>query len=169
MTNALPVKTAPETGERLRPRYVPRAEAITVQRAIDLFRHDYNVSEDTLRRLVIKHRLHNQTMPGAPWRISAPGLALSLAGDDDALARLRQDVASTRTPSVPHREFGPWLRDQPITYDLALKAIVARTGHFNQGWKDSADAIFHTDGTVPKGPIALVEVQGYVFAAYQPR
>ncbi|MER9216571.1 hypothetical protein NKI54_31995 [Mesorhizobium sp. M0663] len=66
MTNARPVKTAPETGERLRPLYIPRAEAMTVQRAIDLFRYDYNVSEDTLRRLVIKHRLHNQTMPGVP-------------------------------------------------------------------------------------------------------
>ncbi|CAH2402111.1 conserved hypothetical protein [Mesorhizobium ventifaucium] len=91
MTNALPAKTAPETGERLRPLYIPRAEAITIQRAIDLFRHDYNVSEDTLRRLVIKHRLHNQTMPGAPWRISAPGLAMALDGDHEALARLRQD------------------------------------------------------------------------------
>ncbi|MER9646665.1 hypothetical protein [Mesorhizobium sp. M0199] len=63
MTNARLIKTAPETGERLRPLYIPRAEAITVQRAIDLFRHDYNANEDTLRRLVIKHRLHNQTMP----------------------------------------------------------------------------------------------------------
>lgn len=85
MTNALPVKTAPETAERLRPLYIPRAEAITVQRAIDLFRHDYNVSEDTLRRQVIKHRLHNQRMPGAPSRISAPGLVMALAGDDDAV------------------------------------------------------------------------------------
>ncbi|MER8886137.1 hypothetical protein [Mesorhizobium sp. M0678] len=25
--------------------------------------------------------------------------------------------------SVPHGEFGPWLRDQPITYDLALQAM----------------------------------------------
>ncbi|ESW79623.1 hypothetical protein NKL07_31435 [Mesorhizobium sp. C280B] len=91
MTNARPVKTAPATGERLRPLYIARAEAITVQRAIDLFRYDYNLSEETLRRLVIKHRLHNQTMPGAPWRINAPGLAMALAGDDDALARLRRD------------------------------------------------------------------------------
>ncbi|MER8638051.1 hypothetical protein [Mesorhizobium sp. M1365] len=91
MTNALPGKTAPETGERLRPLYLPRAKAITVQRVIDLFRHDYSASDDTLRRLVIKHRLHDQTMPGAPSRISAPGLAMALAGDDDALARLRRD------------------------------------------------------------------------------
>ena len=35
----------------------------------------------------------------------------------------------------------------------------------NQGWKDSIDAVFHADGTLAEGPIALVEVQGYSFAA----
>jgi glycogen debranching enzyme len=35
----------------------------------------------------------------------------------------------------------------------------------NQGWKDSHDAIFHADGTLASAPIALCEVQGYVFAA----
>ena len=38
-------------------------------------------------------------------------------------------------------------------------------GLVNQGWKDSADAIFHADGELAKGPIALCEVQGYVYAA----
>ncbi|HXF54495.1 MAG TPA: amylo-alpha-1,6-glucosidase [Hyphomicrobiaceae bacterium] len=40
-------------------------------------------------------------------------------------------------------------------------------GLLNQGWKDSADAVFHSDGRLAEGPIALVEVQGYVFAAKQ--
>jgi glycogen debranching enzyme len=35
----------------------------------------------------------------------------------------------------------------------------------NQGWKDSADSIVHADGTLADGPIALVEVQGYVHQA----
>jgi glycogen debranching enzyme len=35
----------------------------------------------------------------------------------------------------------------------------------NQGWKDSFDAIFHADGTLARGPIALCEVQGYAYAA----
>jgi glycogen debranching enzyme len=39
------------------------------------------------------------------------------------------------------------------------------SGLDNQGWKDSADAIFHADGSLAEGPIALCEVQGYVFAA----
>jgi glycogen debranching enzyme len=38
-------------------------------------------------------------------------------------------------------------------------------GLANQGWKDSQDAIFHADGQLAEGPIALCEVQGYVFAA----
>ena len=39
------------------------------------------------------------------------------------------------------------------------------TGLVNQGWKDSWDAICHADGTAARGPIALCEVQAYVFAA----
>lgn len=41
----------------------------------------------------------------------------------------------------------------------------SRGGLRNQGWKDSGDAIVHADGTLAEGPIALVEVQGYVYAA----
>jgi len=39
------------------------------------------------------------------------------------------------------------------------------SGLSNQGWKDSADSVFHADGRFAVAPIALVEVQGYVFAA----
>jgi len=38
-------------------------------------------------------------------------------------------------------------------------------GLVNQGWKDSWDANMHRDGTVAEPPIALVEVQGYVYDA----
>src|SRR5439155_342501 len=38
-------------------------------------------------------------------------------------------------------------------------------GLANQGWKDSYDAIFHADGKLAEGCIALAEVQAYVFAA----
>jgi glycogen debranching enzyme len=41
------------------------------------------------------------------------------------------------------------------------------TGLANQGWKDSFDAISHADGTLAQPPIALCEVQGYVYAAYR--
>jgi glycogen debranching enzyme len=38
-------------------------------------------------------------------------------------------------------------------------------GLVHQGWKDSGDAIFHADGRPVEGPVALSEVQGYVYAA----
>ena len=38
-------------------------------------------------------------------------------------------------------------------------------GLLNQGWKDSGDAIRHRDGVLAVAPIALVEVQGYVYDA----
>ncbi|MGH7258880.1 MAG: amylo-alpha-1,6-glucosidase, partial [Nitrospiraceae bacterium] len=39
------------------------------------------------------------------------------------------------------------------------------TGLDNQGWKDSHDSISHENGDLAEGPIALCEVQGYVYAA----
>ncbi len=40
-------------------------------------------------------------------------------------------------------------------------------GLANQGWKDSHDSVFHADGSAAHGPIALVEVQAYVYAAWR--
>jgi glycogen debranching enzyme len=42
-------------------------------------------------------------------------------------------------------------------------------GLVNQGWKDSFDAIAFADGRAARPPIALAEVQGYVYAAYLAR
>jgi glycogen debranching enzyme len=38
-------------------------------------------------------------------------------------------------------------------------------GLLQQGWKDSNDSVFHANGALAAGPIALCEVQGYVYAA----
>jgi glycogen debranching enzyme len=38
-------------------------------------------------------------------------------------------------------------------------------GLVNQGWKDSGDAIVNADGSLARPPIALAEVQGYVYLA----
>ncbi len=43
------------------------------------------------------------------------------------------------------------------------------SGLANQGWKDSWDSISFADGTLAEAPIALAEVQGYVYAAYRAR
>ena len=39
-------------------------------------------------------------------------------------------------------------------------------GLVNQGWKDSNDSVFHADGRLASGPIALSEVQAYVHGAW---
>ncbi len=42
-------------------------------------------------------------------------------------------------------------------------------GLANQGWKDSKDSMVHADGTLATAPVALSEVQGYVYAAFLAR
>ncbi len=49
-----------------------------------------------------------------------------------------------------------------VEYDRQADGGIA-----NQGWKDSGDSIMHKDGRLAVGPIALCEVQGYVYKAYQ--
>ncbi len=44
-------------------------------------------------------------------------------------------------------------------------ARLAASGLLQQGWKDSQDSVFHRDGSLATGPIALCEVQAYVYAA----
>jgi glycogen debranching enzyme len=44
---------------------------------------------------------------------------------------------------------------------------LTENGLANQGWKDSHDSIFHSDGALARGPIALVEVQAYVYGAWR--
>jgi glycogen debranching enzyme len=58
-------------------------------------------------------------------------------------------------------DYGDRDRDGFIEYGRA-----SQDGLVNQGWKDSGDSIFHADGRLAQGPIALVEVQAYAYAAY---
>lgn len=42
----------------------------------------------------------------------------------------------------------------------------SKDGLIQQGWKDSHDSVFYADGTMVEGPVALCEVQAYVYEAY---
>jgi glycogen debranching enzyme len=57
-------------------------------------------------------------------------------------------------------EFGDLDGDSFLEYERRSPA-----GLRNQGWKDSDDSIVHADGTLARGPIALVEAQGYAYMA----
>jgi glycogen debranching enzyme len=41
-----------------------------------------------------------------------------------------------------------------------------KKGLIQKGWKDSQDSVFHSDGSLAEHPIALSEVQGYLYMAY---
>jgi glycogen debranching enzyme len=41
-----------------------------------------------------------------------------------------------------------------------------KSGLFNQGWKDSHDSVSYIDGRLAEPPIALCEIQGYVYDAW---
>ena len=58
-------------------------------------------------------------------------------------------------------EFGDIDGDGFVEYKQRME-----TGLSNQGWKDSYDCVFHADGELARAPIALCEVQGYVYDAY---
>ncbi|HEX6509096.1 MAG TPA: glycogen debranching N-terminal domain-containing protein, partial [Chloroflexota bacterium] len=49
-----------------------------------------------------------------------------------------------------------------------IASAALTVGLFNQGWKDSADAVSYRDGTLcTDHPVALAEVQGYLYRALQ--
>jgi len=57
-------------------------------------------------------------------------------------------------------EYGDRDKDGFVEYEQrSAKGLV------QQGWKDSHDSIFHANGRMAEPPIALCEVQGYVYAA----
>jgi glycogen debranching enzyme len=58
------------------------------------------------------------------------------------------------------RRYGDVDGDGYVEYQRATERGLA-----NQGWKDSEDSIFHADGRLAIGPIALAEVQAYVYLA----
>ena len=62
-----------------------------------------------------------------------------------------------------------WIAAKSDEHPLGLVSYARAMdgGLANQGWKDSGDSIFHADGRFPDGPVALVEVQGYAYAAYR--
>lgn len=54
-------------------------------------------------------------------------------------------------------------RDGDGLQEYQMRALEG--GYYNQGWKDSGDAIVDADGGLAQLPIALCELQGYVVAA----
>ncbi|HWL68883.1 MAG TPA: glycogen debranching N-terminal domain-containing protein [Geminicoccus sp.] len=105
----------------------------------------------------IPFRLYYGSVDSTPLFLMLAGLYFERTGDIDTMRRLwpnfQAALAWIDGPGDPDG-------DGFVEYHRATE-----TGLDNQGWKDSHDSIFHADGRLAKGPIALVEVQAYVFAA----
>jgi len=84
------------------------------------------------------------------WGASADVVAQLLPHADRALAWIE--------------EFGDRDGDGFVEYQRATDRGLA-----NQGWKDSFDGVNFAVGWLAEAPIALCEVQGYVYAAYRAR
>ncbi len=94
-----------------------------------------------------------------PLFVALAGAYLERTGDEALIRRLWPNL----TAAIGWLETnGDSNGDGLIDY-----ARGADTGLSNQGWKDSEDSVFHADGAFPVGPVALVEVQGYAFAAWR--
>jgi glycogen debranching enzyme len=101
--------------------------------------------------------LYYGSVDSTPLFVLLAGLYAERTGDLDTLAALWPAItAGLAWIDGPGDPDG----DGFVEYERANEQ-----GLVNQGWKDSHDAIFHDDGRLAQGAIALAEVQGYVYAA----
>jgi glycogen debranching enzyme len=101
--------------------------------------------------------LYYGTVDATPLYIMLAGMYFGRTGDIKTIAAIWQNIKAALQWIDT---FGDADGDGFVEY-----ARQTETGLVNQGWKDSYDSIFHADGALARGPIALCEVQGYVFAA----
>ena len=97
------------------------------------------------------------SIDSTPLFLMLAGSYLDFTGDLELLKHLR-----------PHIELAlEWIdRYGDVDGDGFVEyAPNGEKGLIQQGWKDSNDSVFHADGEIAEAPIALCEVQGYVYAA----
>ncbi|MCL4486633.1 MAG: amylo-alpha-1,6-glucosidase [Chloroflexi bacterium] len=119
-----------------------------------------------LHELRVGEMAHLNEVPQTPYYGSIDSTLLFLllvsrhaawTGDLALFQELRNNVERALEWAA---KYGDLTGDGYISYKS-----VSKNGLSNQGWKDSADAIMNADGSLAEPPIALVEVQGYLYAA----
>ena len=157
--------------------------------ALEMLAYEPRVAEQTLRLLV-----RYQGSKEDEWRDEQPGKILHELRRGE-LANLNEipqtpyygSVDATPLFLILLGEHAMWTGDLQVFRDLrphverALRwidsygdeghngylsyATKSSNGLGNQGWKDSGDSVMNADGSLAAPPIALVEVQGYVYRA----
>ncbi len=107
----------------------------------------------------VPFRRYYGSIDATPLFVMLAGMYLERTGDRETILEIWPNIEAGLQWID---EYGDIDKDGFVEYSRATASGLA-----NQGWKDSHDAIFHADGTGAEGPIALCEVQGYVYAAKQ--
>jgi len=112
---------------------------------------------ETARAGELPHSPYYGSIDSTPLWLILLGEAFDWTGDRDLVERLWPDaMAALRWID----EWGDRDGDGFVEYERRSKR-----GLLNQGWKDSGDAIRDRHGREARPPIALAEVQGYVYDA----
>jgi glycogen debranching enzyme len=120
--------------------------------------HELRVGE-LARTGAIPHSPYYGTVDATPLFLIVLGRLASWTGDLSLFEELRPNVERALEWM---RRYGDVDGDGYIEYRSPPGGAL-----INQGWKDSGDAIVDADGRIARPPIALVEVQGYAYAARQ--
>jgi glycogen debranching enzyme len=107
----------------------------------------------------VPFRRYYGSVDSTPLFVVLAGAYLQRTGDTVLLRRLWPNIQAAIN----------WITDHGDRDGDGFVEYERRTpdGLINHGWKDSHDAVFHADGSLARGPIALVEVQAYVYGAWR--
>jgi glycogen debranching enzyme len=106
---------------------------------------------------LIPHTPYFGSVDSTPWFLILAAMHFRWTGDLDLAKQLLPAVEAALE----------WIDEHGDVDGDGLVEYVSRSpgGIRNQGWKDSIDAVLHADGTPAEPPVALVEVQAYVYFA----
>ena len=105
----------------------------------------------------IPHTPYYGTVDATPLWLVLVGRHATWSGETRLFKELRPQIEAALNWI---EQYGNVDGDGYIKYACKIEKGLA-----NQGWKDSGDGIVNADGSLAEPPIALVEVQGYVYQA----
>jgi len=105
----------------------------------------------------VPFRQYYGSVDSTPLFIMLAGLYLERTGDVELIRRLWPNLEAALGWID---DYGDYDGDGFVEYYRETE-----NGLSNQCWKDSVDSVFHADGRLARGPLALCEVQGYAWAA----
>ena len=106
----------------------------------------------------IPFRQYYGSIDSTPLFIVLAGSYFKRTGDFDTIKEIWPNIELALT----------WIQKYgDIDGDMFVEYVrKENSGLFNQGWKDSYDSVSYSDGRIAEAPIALCEVQGYVYDAW---